>query len=443
MNWYPIIILMFAAVSLYMGCYYIALYILHRDQPENLPFSLSCFIAAILDITNAGLYSSASLAEGISWERWNFVEIPLITITMLWFVHVYTKSTTKKIIYGLYGLLILSTSLAFITHPLTISLENAVPKQFMVASLFKITYYQAKLGIFIHLQLALSCAALFYGSYILLKFYIKNKKETLPLIICMSFFFIGALNDFFVASDIYEFLYMSELTYLIVILGMNYSMLRRFVSVHNGIKELNSTLEKKVRERTRELESAKNELQVTATKDLLTGLFNRHELITRIEVEISRIQRYGEKPLRTFSLLFIDLDDFKYYNDTFGHQAGDIILKEFASLIRSVTRNVDICVRFGGDEFIIILPETSSNNAVSIVDHINDCLKFHKYFIPDLERYLKNTITVPEEYTLGFSTGITEYKPGMNMDSLLNIADKALYSAKKNGKNQCVISLDN
>ncbi len=192
---------------------------------------------------------------------------------------------------------------------------------------------------------------------------------------------------------------------------------------------------------TRELETAKNELQIIATKDLLTGLFNRNELISRIEVEISRIQRYGEKRLLTFSVLFIDLDDFKYYNDTFGHQAGDFILKEFASLISSTTRNVDICVRFGGDEFVIILPETGSDDAVNIVTHIYDKLNSRNYFIPDLERHLGHAITVPEEYILGFSTGITEYRPGMNLDTLLSTADRALYSAKKNGKNQHVICI--
>jgi hypothetical protein len=324
MNFYPIVILMFAAVSLYMGCYCIALYILHRDQPENLPFALSCIIAAILDVTNAGLYNSSSLAEGILWERWNFVEIPLISITLLWFVHEYTKTKIKPLIYALFIILLLSTSVAFVTSPLTITLVNAAPKHFWIGTFIEITYNQARLGVLVYIQLCLSTAALFYGSYLLISFYLQNKKETLPLITCMAFFFIGALNDFLVASDVYEFIYMSELMYLIVILGMNYSMLRRFVSAHDGIKELNLNLEKKVLERTRELEAAKDELQIIATKDLLTGLFNRHELISRIEAEISRIQRYGEKRLLTFSILFVDLDDFKYYNDTFGHQAGDL-----------------------------------------------------------------------------------------------------------------------
>ncbi len=249
MNFYPIIILMFAAVCLYMGCYYLALYILHREQPENLPFALSCIIAAMLDITNAGLYNSSTLAEGISWERWNFVEIPLISITLLWFVHEYTRIKIKPVIYALFVILALSTSLAFITSPLTITLEDSAPRQFWIGSLIEITYYQAKLGVLVYIQLCLSTAALFYGSYLLISFYLKNKKETLPLIICMAFFFIGALNDFLVASDVYSFIYMSELMYLIVILGMNYSMLRRFVSAHDGIKELNLTLERKVLER--------------------------------------------------------------------------------------------------------------------------------------------------------------------------------------------------
>jgi PleD family two-component response regulator len=78
---------------------------------------------------------------------------------------------------------------------------------------------------------------------------------------------------------------------------------------------------------------------------------------------------------------------------------------------------------------------------VNIVTHIYEKLKACNYFIPDLERHLDYPITVTEEYLLGFSVGITEYKPGMNLDSLLSMADKALYSAKKNGKNQHVICL--
>lgn len=81
---------MFAAISLYMGCYYIILYILYRELPENLPFAISCLLAALLEITNAGMYSSSTLAEGMAWERWNFIEIPFLAISLVWFAHTYT-----------------------------------------------------------------------------------------------------------------------------------------------------------------------------------------------------------------------------------------------------------------------------------------------------------------------------------------------------------------
>lgn len=157
-------------------------------------------------------------------------------------------------------------------------------------------------------------------------------------------------------------------------------------------------------------------LQKHASVDFLTNVYNRQFFYEAITREISRASRSKTQ----FSLLFFDIDNFKYFNDTYGHQKGDTILQGVASVIKSLSRAQDVPCRYGGDEFISLLPDTNFFHAVAIA-----------------ERIKKNTAPLPSEMglqtQLTISYGIATYPvDGSQSDELIKVCDTRLYMDKNN-----------
>ena len=176
-------------------------------------------------------------------------------------------------------------------------------------------------------------------------------------------------------------------------------------------------------------------------KDALTGLYNRKELNSRLIEEEKRIERYIDENEIKITIMFIDLDNFKYYNDTFGHDIGDLLLKEFASLILKNIRTTDFAARFGGDEFVIIMPETDETNASITAKRILDNLSENAFFKPQIESLLKKKIVITENKILGCSIGIASAgKKPVLLNDVMKKADEALLVSKKSGKNRFTIS---
>ncbi|WPM31577.1 diguanylate cyclase [Hydrogenobacter sp. T-2] len=155
-----------------------------------------------------------------------------------------------------------------------------------------------------------------------------------------------------------------------------------------------------------------------ATRDQLTGIFNRRALIHDFERLLFQAKRY-QTP---FSLVILDIDNFKKLNDTYGHLVGDRVLKEMVKEIRRILRKSDIFGRWGGEEFLVLLPMTSEPYAPA--EKIRQAVESHKFF-----GNLKITI----------SLGATTYREGDTMDSMISRADEALYQAKQQGKNRVVV----
>jgi diguanylate cyclase (GGDEF)-like protein len=168
----------------------------------------------------------------------------------------------------------------------------------------------------------------------------------------------------------------------------------------------------------------KARLEVVARTDLLTGLANRWEIMARLEAEQSRINRYGT----TFSLLICDLDFFKEINDTFGHCAGDKVLKAVADSLRLSLRNEDFCGRWGGEEFLIMLPETGLAQAGVVAEKLLAAVREARI------AWEEQTISVT------MSAGVGEFKAGMNIDQCIKQVDDALYSAKNSGRNRFLLA---
>lgn len=179
-----------------------------------------------------------------------------------------------------------------------------------------------------------------------------------------------------------------------------------------------------------------NKLIELSSIDALTGLANRQSLQTTMQDEINRVRRYSGSA-GVMSLAFIDLDNFKYYNDTFGHDAGDLLLQWFAELLLEQLRDVDVAGRWGGDEFIVFMPETGAAPAAMVGQRILTALEGLRGFQERLSHALKRAINIPEEKWLRCSVGITETnyeQQTPEASAMLAEADKALYKAKATGK---------
>lgn len=179
-----------------------------------------------------------------------------------------------------------------------------------------------------------------------------------------------------------------------------------------------------------ELIDIKNrEIQKMMITDKLTGLFNRHHLITVLQDEIARCNRYGH-PL---AIMMIDIDDFKSINNNYGHSSGDTMLEYVGALIKDNTRKFDRSFRYGGEEFIVVLPETDVTLAYIVAERIRKGFEVKSFAV-------SSDATMPEKYiSRTLSIGITATFPykmnTINIEALLNQSNKALYLAKNKGGN--------
>jgi len=159
----------------------------------------------------------------------------------------------------------------------------------------------------------------------------------------------------------------------------------------------------------------------SAREDYLTGLHNRRQISESLSNEIHRCNRYG----KTFSLIMLDIDDFKQTNDRFGHLAGDALLQQIADLLREETRASDLIGRWGGEEFLIVCPETDVQGASSLANKIRGRLQGS-----DFGRIGRKTA----------SLGVAGFEPSDDIESIVRRADDALYWAKQAGKNRVKIA---
>jgi diguanylate cyclase (GGDEF)-like protein len=190
------------------------------------------------------------------------------------------------------------------------------------------------------------------------------------------------------------------------------------INTHITLRKKGQELEKALSEVTRQ----KKLLEKLSRIDDLTGLFNRRHLNSVIAREFNRSKRHNIE----LSCLLLDLDFFKRVNDTFGHEFGDFVIQEFAAVIQSSLRISDFAFRYGGEEFLILLPQTETEGALQVAEKIRQHME-------------ANTITDGDSsVTVTVSIGVAsfcQHQPS-NRNELIAFTDKALYVAKRNGRNQ-------
>jgi len=227
------------------------------------------------------------------------------------------------------------------------------------------------------------------------------------------FFLLGAasglIGSFITALTVMSFIPYSYMTYKATDFGMYIDAVLLSMALADRMK---ITQEKKL--------IAEKE----AKTDILTGLFNRRAYNKISHAEYQRLVRLE----RALSVIMFDVDDFKTVNDTYGHNAGDIILKTVASIVKRVMREYDYAFRMGGDEFLLLLPETKETEAYQLAERLRIELKEQKIKVNG------------EDISITASFGISQFVPtDESIENVAKRADKALYQAKKSGKDRVVI----
>lgn len=298
---------------------------------------------------------------------------PIMTI-----LHLYALPLTLFLIAGLtffnglYRLMILLLSVA--------PIGAAIGSVFIIMKLDDFTIYLPELYLIVIWVFAISGLRLMYATV---------SASVILFIVAVSGNYFSFHNDFLLM----HFLWLSS--------AFSFGLLSAFIieksNKLNFLNEMN--------------------LEYLATTDRLTGLNNRLKIENNVDEEVDRAKRYN----RGLSIILLDIDDFKSVNDEYGHHIGDVVLREFATVIQDGIRKVDAVGRWGGEEFLIILPETNIKEAENVAEQIRS----------KVENY---TFTVVRHKTSSF--GVSEYVQGDNSRSIINRADKALYKSKGLGKNQ-------
>ena len=220
------------------------------------------------------------------------------------------------------------------------------------------------------------------------------------------------------------------------------SRLERIARISDGyqslVREQNLSLSERYHRQLRQLEKVarisdryqdmlrdlNQALKDASQRDVLTGLANRRLLMERLREEELRSQRSG----RPFVLAMLDVDHFKQINDTWGHEAGDRALSEIARVLQGGVRGYDLCGRWGGEEFLLLLAETTLAEAAPLIERLRSGLRELRVAVGD------------EALSLTVSFGVAERRPAEGYSKTLGRADAALLEAKRSGRDRCVLA---
>jgi diguanylate cyclase (GGDEF)-like protein len=204
-------------------------------------------------------------------------------------------------------------------------------------------------------------------------------------------------------------------------------LLDELTQLHNHAKLLENRLEKLTAENEQlktELVNMVRSLDLASRIDGMTGLANRRDIMEKIDREATRSQRHQHP----FTILLVNVDKFKQVNDTYGYNAGDDVLVEISRVLRGCVRNEDVCARWGGEEFLLLLPETSAESSLSVANKVLESISMTEF------KANKPGIRI------SVSIGICEHGPGHFAQESISKANQALAMAKQGGRNRYIIA---
>ncbi|MEK6795815.1 MAG: GGDEF domain-containing protein [Spirochaetota bacterium] len=430
---YQFVLTFICAILFTLGVFYLARSIvIYRSIHKHFYFSLTTFGASMFVFFQLLLSMEMTQDTALLFHRLKMIGFFVMLSSGFACIYLiyFEKSKVPFVIFGLMAVLALSVPTdIFLSLPVEHITRSIGPVQF--------EYRLARTHIAYTLFAVLVSTSFLYSIVRVLILKAPFPRKVMGLLAFSPV--IGGLNDFAVSHRLFTGIMVSEYFVFFYVIAIFLFFMKEDDDAYRTAKNMNELLRQEVDKQTKELRAANDRLQQAATTDLLTGLANRQELHRRLEEERSRVERYGDIVRSDFTIIFIDLDNFKYYNDTFGHHIGDVLLERFGELLKETVRVVDFCARFGGDEFIIIIFEKKpGEDAPGFLRRLHRQLAAKRHFTDVLSSLTSGT-AIPEDKLLGFSAGIARYEKNMAVEALLSEADKALYAAKKSGKNICAL----
>jgi diguanylate cyclase (GGDEF)-like protein len=402
------------AIFLTVAVFNLIQFTLRTSDKLPIIIALTCLLLGLREIESSQVLHIAGLTQWsfVTNARINFLTFYATTPLLIAYFHMTFWQDYKKILMVIMYLVSTVASLLVLFTP---------PIVFSQSILFFQTFT------------ILCMTYIFWG---LIKA-LRNKRHSARLLsLGTIFLFVLVINDILYSLDIIDTTFMVSFGLVAFIICQNYLTYIRFIDAGQQNKVLSETLEErneelqnfsqsleeKVQKRTDDLAKANQKLGELANKDMLTGLPNRRGMMVYIEESMVQ-HRHTNTP---FCLLIIDFDKFKELNDTLGHEAGDRALSEGAALMRNLLRGQDKVARWGGEEFLILLPGALLKGAQILANKIKD--------------NLRDTLTQSIGKKVSVTIGAVAFEKMDTLDSCLKRADEALYVGKKSGRDQVVLA---
>lgn len=402
------------AIFLTVALFNLIQFTLRTADPLPIIIALTCLLLGMREIESSQVLQIAGLTQWffITNTRINFLTFYVTTPLLVAYFHITFWQDYKKTLMTIIYLVCTAASLLVVFSPPVVFSQS-------------MSFFQGFTILFM--------PYVFWG----LIQAVRNQRHGARLLTLGTLFlFALVLNDILYNLGIIDTTLMVSFGLVAFILCQNYLTYIRFIDAgqqnellsetleerNNELQNFSQSLEEKVEQRTNELAKANEKLGELAHKDMLTGLPNRRGMM--IYIEESMVQhRQNNTP---FCLLIIDFDRFKDLNDTLGHEAGDRALSEGAKLMRKVLRVQDQVARWGGEEFLILLPGTPLEGAQILANKIR----------VNLREALTESIGINVSVTIG----VAEFEELDTLDSCFRRADKALYIGKGSGRDKVVLA---
>jgi len=373
-----------AAVLLAIALFHIGIYINRREEKAEFIFGLLC-LTFLIRILCTGEQILTLFIPAIPWELARKLEyIPFYATAPLLarFMNLLFPGESSRGFYRLYVGMSLIYGLLVWIFPVRIN--N-----------YLVTYAEGMMIL-----------GIFYATWIQIRALIARRKEATLIAVAYIIFSLAVVNDILYASQILPSMYLSPFGFVIFICIQSQMLINRYTR---------SFYQRDLLARSRD------QFREASITDSLTGLFN----VRYLHLVLERAIADSFKKKGAFSLIMADVDNFKDFNDTWGHRQGDEVLKKMGAIIRGSAREKDSPCRYGGEEFAVVLPDTPLDEALEVAERIR--CRFEKGVETD-ERMRGITVSV----------GVAQHRISETADELIERADQALYSAKHQGKNRVV-----
>ena len=368
------------------------LFFLREFSIEHMSFALSAFAGGFVLITKLNFFSF-------------YAGIP----TSLYFFHLYYRqefhSKFCAAIYAVcvvFAIFILFFPTRYFGMSLTVFQFIAVAVMIYILQRMWVAMSKKQIG----------AGVMLIGSLIAFTFAVNDILNVSAVITTGRFFSLGIVGfimcQSFVTNNRFDNL-----------INNNETLANELKERNSDLKLMSELLETKVEQRTRDLKLANKELKALANNDPLTNTYNRHGLQQYIQASFERYRRLQE----SFCIVLIDYDHFKEVNDNYGHDVGDIVLVTGASLIKEGIREQDKLARWGGEEFLILLPTTNLEGALAIAHKLKDAISAYP-------------IGQPIGIDISVTGGVAQVNQNDTFETLFKRADDALYQGKQGGRNR-------